>query len=272
MISDLRRDLLVTTALNPVPALVERALSLATELNASFFPRNGLSMPRLFEANPDARRVLVVRADRLTLRDPADNELFYHPNLSFLRLGNLLRGGNDLLPEAADLRPGDSVLDATLGYAAEAILCAHVVGPSGEVHGVEAVPELGVLVREGLQTVTTDLIPLNEAMRRIRVVHMGHHLDYLRACPDDRYDVLCFDPFFERVLEGSEHMMEPLRRFGDTSPLLPETIAEARRVARRRIVVKAPRSSSVLADLGFTETVGSRKGRVVYGIVCRDRD
>jgi hypothetical protein len=247
----------------------DKAVALATELHAPLVPRDNQSLPRLFELYPQADRALIVQTERLLLVNRDGTELFYHPNMAFLRLGNLLLGQRDLLLEAANLRPGDSVLDTTLGYAAEAILCAHAVGPTGEVHGIEAVPELGVVVREGLQTVITDRDLLNQAMRRVHVVYLGPHLDYLRTCPDKRYDVICFDPFFDEVLETSTHMMQPLRVFGETAPLLPEAVDEARRVARRRILVKAPRRSPLLAELGITERVESRSGKVVYGVLSQ---
>lgn len=262
----LRADLFVTTSLKPSALREARARALAEELGAVFVPRRDLGLPRLFGEKPDARSALLVQNDRLLLVSRAGDEIFYHPNMAFLRLGNLLRGGRDLLVEAAALGPGDRVLDATLGYAGEAILCAHVVGETGEVHGVEAAPELGVLVREGLQTVVTGHRALNAAMRRVHVVHLGHHLDYLRACPPGRYDVVCFDPFFDEILPDSE-TLAPLRAFGSHAPLLPETLAEARRIARRRVLVKAARWSRTLEDLGITERYDSKSGKVAYGVL-----
>jgi hypothetical protein len=120
-----RTDLLVTTSLTPAPALEERARMFAAELSVPFVPRRDEGLPRLFAAHPDASRALLVQTHRLLLaaRD-GKAELFYHPNMAFLRLGNLLRGGRDLLIEAGRIGSGDRVLDATLGYASEAILCA----------------------------------------------------------------------------------------------------------------------------------------------------
>jgi hypothetical protein len=262
----LRSDLGITTALSPSPELLERARGVADELHAPILSRRGVGFPRLFELHPDLSRLLVVQTNRLMLVQRTGEALFYHPNTAYLRLGNVLRGGRDLLLEAAALGPGDSVLDCTLGYAAEAILCAHVVGESGEVHGVEAVPELGIVVREGLKTVVTDHHAVNEAMRRVSVVHLGHHLEYLRACPARRYDVVCFDPFFEEVLRNSQ-TFAPLRAFGEHSALLPEAIQEARRVARRRVVVKAVRWAETLPALDVTEVVTSRSSKVAYGVL-----
>ena len=165
-----RADLFVTTALKPDAPLVARAQGFAAELGAPYLERRDNGLPKLFAAAaPGAERALVVQRDRLVLTDRSGHEFFYHPNMAFLRLGNLQRGQPDSLINAAGLREGDAVLDATLGYAAEAILCAYTVGESGTVHGIEAVPELGVVVREGLKTVTTDRAELNAAMRRVEV-------------------------------------------------------------------------------------------------------
>jgi len=268
----LRTDLFVTTALKDPPALIDRAQGIAAELNAPFVARRDLGLPRLFDRQPDAERVLIVQADRLVLVHRSGEELFYHPNMAYLRIGNLQRGGNDFLIEVAQLQPGDSLLDCTLGFAAEAILCSYAVGETGEVHGVEAIPEIGVLVREGLQSVVTDSQSVNQAMRHVQVVHLGHHLEYLRRCPDRRYDVVCFDPFFNEVLEGSSHSISPLRFFGSHEPLLRETIEEARRVARRRVIVKAEKHSDALEKLGITNRMGARSGKVAYGIVIASDD
>lgn len=264
-----RADLFVTIALKTSPTLVESALRLADELRAPFVERAELGLPKLFAARPDARTALVVRTGSLLLVDRDGHEFFYHPNMAFLRLGNLLRGQRDSLLDAAGLRPGDSVLDCTLGYAAEAILCAYAVGETGEVHGVESVPELGVVVREGLKTVETDRLELNEAMRRVRVVHLGDHLEYLRSCPDRRYDLVYLDPFFKEPPKGSQPFA-PIRFFGDHSPLLPETIAEATRVARHRVLVKSERWSSLLEELGLARVDGGRTTKVAYGAIDVD--
>lgn len=264
--SDSRTDLFVTTAAQETPALREHASALAEELNCAVLSRRGLGMPALFASHPDAQRAVVVQTNRLLLVDRAGHSFFQHPNMGYLRFGHVSAGGQDTLIEATGPVPGDAILDCTLGYASEATLLAYVVGDSGEVHGIEAVPELGVVVRAGLQTVTTERPVLNEAMRRVRVVHLGPHLEYLRACPDGRYDVVYFDPFFESVLEDSQPFA-PIRVFGHHSRLAPEAIREAIRVARRRVVVKTTRWSETFAELGITERLESRNGKVAYGIV-----
>ena len=262
----LRSDVLVTTATRETPALWRRAEQIATELVCEAVRRIDGGMPAVFGLRPDAARAVVVQTERLLLVDRTGREFFVHPGMGYLRFGNLILSGRDTLLDAADVKPGDRVLDCTLGYGSEATLFAHAVGETGVVHGVEAVPELGLVVREGLQTVTTKRPALNAAMRRVRVVHLGSHIDYLAAQPDNAYDIVYFDPFFEDVLTESEHFA-PIRVFGDHARLSPETLKDAVRVARRRVVVKSTRWGETFAGLGITERVESRNGKVAFGVV-----
>ena len=52
---------------------------------------------------------------------------------------------------------------------------------------------------------------------------------------------------------------------------MPDAVREARRVARRRVVVKTEKWADTLSDLGITERCGSRGGKVVYGILDTEK-
>ena len=260
----MRTDIFVTTSQRPTPELLARAESLAAELDCAVVSRKKEALENFFFRLPAAERALIVQGDRLLLESRSGFRFFHHPNMAALRLKNIRVGQRDLLLDAAALEPGDAVLDATLGYAGEATLCSWATGV--EVHGIEAVPEVGVVLREGLQTTRTHNAALNAAMRRVKVVHLGHHAEFLKACPPHSYDVVCFDPFFDTTVSGVESLVT-LKAFGDHAPLLPETLAEAVRVARKRVVVKAARHSLLLDALGIEERVTSRHSKVVYGVV-----
>lgn len=260
------RTTAITTALKPSRHLVEQAAELSRRHAWQIIRRGNKPLPDLFAENKAFDQVLVVQTERLLLVSREGWELFFHPNMAYLRLGNVTRGGRDWLLEAAQLQAGDRVLDATLGFAAEAILCAHVVGPTGRVDGVEASDAVACVVDHGLRRLCTASALLNETMRRVNVVANGHHLEWMRGCADQSYDVVCFDPFFETPV-GMEEGLSKLRAFGEHHPLTRESIDEARRIACKRIVVKAPKWSPLFDDLGFVERVGSRSGKVAYGIL-----
>lgn len=259
-------ELFVTTSQKPTPALRERAEALAVELGTTTEPRGKDGLNKLFARRPNADRIIVVAADRWQLVSRDGWAFFHHPNLAALRLKNVMNGKRDLLLDAAQLQPGDSVLDATLGYGGEATLCAWAVGETGTVHGIEAIREIGVVVRHGLAHTETESAVLNSAMRRVKVVHLGHHLEYLTTCPTNHYDVVCFDPFFDNTLTPTENLGS-LRAFGEHAPLRPEALIEAQRIARKRVIVKTERYSNLLDTLGITERVSSRQSKLVYGVL-----
>ena len=260
--------LAVTTSVHPPPELEAQTQAAATELSAHYVPRMGRSLPALFAAS-DAERLLIVGADRLRLRDrTTESEYFFHPNLFQIRGANVRRGVPDHFLQAAGLTAGDSLLDCTLGFASEASLAALIVGERGRVVGLESVPELAFVTRKGLQTFELAAPELQAALRRVQVV-TADSADYLANCETDAFDVVYFDPFFDHRLTGSEASVSPLFVFGNPAPLSPQAVGQAQRVARRRVVIKHPRHAPLPEPLTawVTETVGSRKSRVVYSVL-----
>ncbi len=260
--------LAVTTAARPDPILEAQGRAYAAELSAPFFPRFGLSVADVFRQS-GAARLLVTGADHLRLHDGASGtEYFFHPNLFQVRAANVLRGGPDHFLEATQLAPGDSILDCTLGFASEASLAALRVGGAGRVVGLESVPELALVTRAGTQSFTLRSDPLTAALRRVEVV-TADSADYLPRCADGSVDVVYFDPFFEHRLSGSEVSVSPLFVFGNPAPLRADTVREARRVARRRVVIKHPRDEPLPPEIAawVTETIAGRTRRVVYRVL-----
>src|SRR5690606_19376172 len=62
----------------------------------------------------------------------------FHPSLAVVRIKRLTRGDSDVLKSVAGLEAGDAFLDTTLGFGADAITAAHIVGKSGKVIGLES--------------------------------------------------------------------------------------------------------------------------------------
>ncbi len=263
--------LAVTTSVQPPAELEASARAYAAELNAPFVPRAGHSVTGVFSA-AGAARLLIAGLDHLRLKDRnTGTEYFFHPNLLQVRAYNVLRGAPDHFLRATQLGPGDSLLDCTLGFAAEATLAALTVGESGSVTGLESVPELALVTRVGVQTFTLHSEVLTATLRRVRVVTADAR-DYLPACADASVDVVYFDPFFEHRLSGSEMSVSPLFLFGNPAPLDAGAVGEARRVARRRVVIKHPCDEALPPPIAgwVTETVSGRKSRLVYSVLAAE--
>jgi 16S rRNA (guanine1516-N2)-methyltransferase len=253
---------IVTTSKAP-GELAAAAESLAARLGAVYVPRENRSLDDL-HAESGAGIVIVVRRDRTVCR-VGERTFFFHPNMAKQRVSLLRLGQSDPMAEALGLRPGDHVLDATLGLGADAIVAAHVVGENGRVVATESIAVIAEIVADGLRRFTTDLAELDDAMRRVEVVGEDH-LTFLRRQPEASFDIVYFDPMFETPLRSSV-ALSPLRALADHGRVSPEAVAEARRVARRRVAVKNNRESPVWQELGITQVVGGSSSRVAYGII-----
>ncbi len=256
---------IVTTSHKPDNESVKLATDAAQALNTEFVERNRMSFARMREKY-GVENILVVNGRQMKLHTPL-GEYFFHPSMSVPRLKAIKQGKPDHMVEAMSLKPGESVLDCTLGLGTDAIVAAYVTGPAGRVVGIESSPELAYLVKYGLKTYQTEIKMLKEAMTRIEVI-TGDCYRYLAAQPDNSFDIVYFDPMFRypRVKSSS---MEPLRGIVNSKPLHQNMIIQAVRVARKRVVMKENWFSKEFKRLGFVTVTGGRYSPVAYGIIDR---
>lgn len=175
------------------------------------------------------------------------------PGLAALRLKEIAKGrAEDPLQRIGELVPGERVLDATLGFAQDARVAARLVSPGGTVVGVESSMPLAVLADASLRREGSAI--------EVRHADSG---ELLRGLPSASMDVVLFDPMFGRAL-AAQPGFEMLRRLANPSPLKAEVLAEARRVARRVVLVKAARYTPMLRSLGLRPEHASRSAPVVW--------
>jgi len=257
---------LTTTSRQADPASWRHAVEWAARLDVRAVPRAGRSLPTLCRAE-GVEGALVLSPERPPTFMPADGGAgyYYHPGMALTRIRNLENGLGDPMVTAMALRPGDAVLDCTLGRAADALVASFVVGPAGRVVGVESSPLIAELTIHGLQTYEPAREGLTPAFRRIEACR-GDHLDFLRAAVDRTFDVVCFDPLFEEPVEASSGM-EPFRPLADSQPLQLEAVAEARRVARRVVVIKERPQAGLWARLQVDRLVAGKGSSIAYGVL-----
>ena len=247
----------VTTPLHPSSEDSAAAEAGAGRRGLALSPRGVRSLATVArDAGADA--VLVLGARHASLW-AGGREHAWHAGMAELRLRRMERGEQatrDGFLEAAALRPGDAVLDATLGLGMDALVAAGAVGPAGRVLGVEASLPLAALVAEGL---ARDPSP---AARRVEVVR-DDSARVLHRLPDRSFDVVVFDPMF-RQGRAANVAFDLVRRLGSPAPLASGTLARARRVARRHVVVKDGVPGWDLARLGLAPLPCARWARRLY--------
>ena len=166
------------------------------------------------------------------------------------------------------------VLDCTLGLAADALVAAHAVGETGSVCGLESVPLIALMTRFGLDSLQTNFADASPELRaaagRIEVVPTDH-----AACmpelTDDAFDVVYFDPMFRRPKKSSSGI-QSLRDYADARPLTRETLQQALRVAKSRVVIKELSGSSEFARLGIRHFAGGQHSSLQYGILHKEEE
>ncbi len=241
--------MIVTTAGRTNLSMIQYAKQVSIELNIPFVSRNKHSIKELQHQLKED--VLVVGKDRLEIHfQHAGEPMFFHPNSAMFRVKRLIKGESDPLIESSELKLGDSFLDCTIGLGSDSIVASYAVGHLGKVMGIEGNKYLAYIVTKGLNSWESGQNDINRAMNRIQVVHMDH-LSFLKECSDRSFDVVYFDPMFEETIDESNGL-NGLRQLGIKSQITLETIDEAKRVAKSKIVLKDHWKSDRFKQLGFT--------------------
>lgn len=240
------------------PSHVAQAQAAAQRLGLPYLPRRKKeALSHLLGTRASA--LLLFGGTGVTLTD-LKGTFTFHPGMAHLRMMRLAAGEPDTLVRLAELQPGESFLDCTLGLAQDALVAARAVGPSGKVVGLEVSVALHAVVSEGLLEMSWP-----EASARIEV-HRADTRSFLPTLPSGSFDVVLFDPMFEEP-KKAQPSFEMLRRYADHAPLTLDTLREARRVARRSVLIKGARHSQDLAKLGLKPEPGSRFSDVVWAKV-----
>ncbi len=256
-------NFVITTGYHPTAAVEQAARETAGQLQVEFISRDRNSLAAIqksFQVN-----VILIFSKQGPFIYTPDGNYFFHLSMADLRIKNLKNGKHDHMISAMQLQPGMAVLDCTLGLATDAIVASFITGPSGKVTGLENSLLIELIARIGLTEFIGESPDITEALRNIEVVQADAE-EYLRSLPDECYDIVYFDPMFRKPIESSSNL-KPIRLLADKRPLSLAALAEAKRVARQRIVLKEMQGSSEFERLGFSQFAGGKYSSVQYGIM-----
>jgi 16S rRNA (guanine1516-N2)-methyltransferase len=230
-----------------------RAVELAQRIGLEFQPNLALAKPPM----------LVVERAGIKLVTAAGS-MRPHPGLGLVRLKRLVRGEGETEPllELAEIRPGDRVFDGTFGFGQDALVFAWAVGPEGRVTAVESSPLLAGMALDAMWRWPE---PAGELTKRIDLV-FGDARAVLAAAPSASEDVVYLDPMFRDPRSAAPDFVV-LRALANETPLDEALIADARRVARRHVIVKDAWPGRELGRLGLRPVFGRRNAEIVYGIL-----
>ena len=198
-------------------------------------------------------------------------KFYFHPSMAKKRLSTFRKKNQlDNLITVSNLSAGNSFLDCTMGLGADSIVASYFtqiseLKESPRVIGLESSVLIAAVVKWGMKLYQSRISWLNEAIKRIDVINTDHQ-DYLRKSPDKSFDVVYFDPMFRRPIYKSQ-AINPLRSSANHATIDLETIKEALRVARKKVILKERPSSSEFERLGINKIVHSKNNPIAYGVI-----
>ncbi|MDG4656300.1 class I SAM-dependent methyltransferase [Ectobacillus antri] len=241
--------MIITTAGRTNKEMTTYARRVADELNGTFVKRNDATIHDMHTKYEED--ILVAGKNRLEMYPRGgDSSFFFHPNSASFRIKRLMRGEHDPFVQATGLQAGMTFLDCTLGMASDSIVASYITKEAGRVVGTEANRYMAYIVEKGLLSWQSDIPEINEAMHRVTVMHT-EHLTYLQTCETDSFDVVYFDPMFEESILESDGL-KGLKRYALYDDIIADTIEEALRVAKQRVVLKDHFRSERFTKYGFT--------------------
>ncbi|MBO8158381.1 class I SAM-dependent methyltransferase [Thermosyntropha sp.] len=258
------RVIATTTQSKAASSLTEEFCDFLGETGIKFVPRKGKSLEKL-KREHNADGVIVWKDTGPVLYIDENVEFFYHPSMAKNRISNYRKFGTfDPLIKAFDLREDDEVLDCTLGLGSDAVVASYFA-PRGRVVGLEYSMVAAALVKWGMKMYKSPMQWLNQAIKRIEVLNEDYRV-YLKKLADNSFDIVYFDPMFRKPVLRSQPI-SPLRFLANPEPVDRESIKEAVRVARKRVVMKEIFSSGEFARLGFEKICGNPNNKIAYGVI-----
>lgn len=234
--------IIVTTSLRMNQSLVLQAQKIATLLSLDYQERKKRSV-QSFLTEADA--VLVVYQSQLVLEEKTGQVLFFHPDTAMLRI----KSGRDPLLELLG-KEKQSIIDCTMGLGSDSIVLASA---GHRVTALESSKLVHFIVSRGLQDFDSGLQEVNRAMKSIQTIWTDS-LTYLKGQIDKSVDVIYFDPMFSEEIKESQNL-SGLSTLADKSRLTEEIVSEAKRVARKKLIIKAHFRDQVFEEFGFKRHV-----------------
>lgn len=248
--------MIITTPLKYDAALRDETIELGKKYNIEFVERYKQSVKQLRSRSND---ILIIGKEKVQYISE-EGTFTYHPNFAQVRLRRLLKGEDDPFLEATNLRKNDKILDCTMGLASDSLIAAHV---TDSVTSLESVRSIYLTVSIGLIKYRYTLQQLEKASKRLTTYNVDAY-SYLKEQPENSYDVVYFDPMYDEAVQSEG--IDSLKQHANYANLTEEVFEEAKRVASKRVVLKAHYNSPLFKQFGFMQCI--RKSTVShYGVL-----
>lgn len=270
----------ITTSLKGAILYEELARKVSSQLEIPYIKRNAFTISALCKRSPDG--FLLFSDKGPTFYNGEGRSHYFHLSMAQLRILQLSRGKGDHLvgtcKEFLEVDKGDDgsnkkplrLLDCTFGLGSDSIVLSYGLRENILIDGIEGFLPLAYIGNYGLRHSHHEDKDIMEAMKRIHLYHMDYS-DFLKGAPSDSYDLVYFDPMFDKPVYESPQF-SALRDYVNEEPLVEDIFEEAKRVAKKAIIVKNRIGSSLFDWLRIKEFVGGKYSRICYGLYRLDHE
>ncbi|MGT2910947.1 class I SAM-dependent methyltransferase [Streptococcus cameli] len=234
--------MIITTSSRVTSVLEREAKEMAAQYNLEYVERRKRSLAALQDIYGD---LLLLTQEGLSLEYQSGERFVFHPDTAMLRI----KAPRDPLLELLGQEPL-TILDTTMGLASDSIVMSYA---GHSVHALESQELIHLIVARGLQTFSTGNTEIDQAMRRIQTTCVDS-LAYLQKLPKQSVDVVYCDPMFSEEISESQNL-SGMKQIANSTPLNSEFLSEAKRVARKKIILKAHFRDDAFERFGFTRHV-----------------
>lgn len=261
--SNLKSCSIVITSQKGKGNLIEEAKAVALLLGASYVERKRVSLANL-QAAHKGKDILIFSQKGPQLYTGEGKAHEFHLSMAHLRLIAYDRGQTDHLIEAVGTEPITSFLDCTAGLGSDSIVVAYAKPECKKMVALEGNPLLAYVTNYGLRHFVHENDKVTAALRRIQVCAIRFE-DFLKKSADNSFDMVYFDPMFEVSVTESPQFLSLRGHLVETG-FTEAVLQEAKRVAKKRVIVKERPFSSIFQTLPPDELFGGKYSRVAFGV------
>ncbi len=252
----------ITTILKPDEKVIFFASLKSKEMNMPYFERSGLLslMSERYEIEG-----FLIYGRRLPVFWTKEGIYKFHLGTAVLRIKNLQEGNSDRL---CSLLPDDchDLLDCTFGHGGDATVLSYYLKDKGKITSLEKSRVLYEIGKSGIEKFADKNETITEGLRKISLLHVDFR-EYLEKAENRSFDVIYFDTMFKHPVKREMNNVESFRHIAHYDELTKETLIEAMRVARKRIIIKERPFSKIFRSGLFTEIYNKKGQSTAYGVI-----
>ncbi|MBU0279102.1 5-formyltetrahydrofolate cyclo-ligase [Gemella sp. zg-1178] len=237
-------NFVVTTNIKTDDKIISRAKEIANYFEVDYAERKKLTLRQFLSKYNNA---MLVYKDKILYVNQKEEKLFFHIDTAMLRIKNKSEPLLDIIGEK-----NQEILDITMGLARDSIVLSYF---GHRVTSLEASKIIHFIVSCGLNNFSSGNLEIDKALRKIKTLNIDS-LEFLKKCEDNSYDIVYADPMFSNNIKDSDNIavFDKLACFDG---IRAEVLAEMKRVARKKVIIKAHNLDAVFESFGLKKIIRS---------------